>query len=126
MAQKQRFYVPQRLRNLTERNVEQARGAYCQFMDAMVQAMSIWLGAIPPNEATSGLKAMHERVVRFAKQNSEACFAFASELANARDIQDVLGIQARYAQTQMQAYAVQAQELGNRMAQASQSMQPGR
>jgi hypothetical protein len=37
---------------------------------------------------------------RFAKQNAEACFAL--ELANAKDIQDVLAIQSRYAQTQMQ------------------------
>jgi len=70
------------------------------------------------------MKAMHERAVRFAKHNGEPCFAFTSELANARDIQDVLCIQGRYARIQMQAYAVQAQELGNLMARASQSMQP--
>jgi hypothetical protein len=62
-------------------------GAYCQFVDAMVQETNMWLGAIPSNETTSG-RAMHERAVRFAKQNAEACFAFANELANARDIQD--------------------------------------
>jgi len=35
MARNQYFDVPQQLRELAERNVEQARGAYCQFMDAM-------------------------------------------------------------------------------------------
>ena len=40
---------------------------------------------------------IHERAARFAQQNAEACFAFASELANARDMQDVLGMQGRYA-----------------------------
>jgi len=126
MAQNQHFDVPRQLRELTERNVEQARGAYCQFMDAMVQATNMWLEAIPSNKTTSGLKAVNERALRFAKQNGEACFALASELANARDIQDVLGIQGRYAQTQIQAYALQAQELGSMMAAASQSMQPMR
>jgi hypothetical protein len=62
--------------------------------------------------------------VRFAKQNGEACFALASELANAKDMQDVLAIQSRYAQTQMQAYALQAQELGRLMSEAAQGMQP--
>ena len=123
MAQNQHLDVPRQLRELTERNVEQARGAYCQFMDAMVQATNMWLGSIPSNETTSGLRAMHKRAVRFAKQNAEACFAFASELANARDIQDVLGIQGRYAQTQTQAYVLQAQELGNLMVAASRSVQ---
>src|SRR5262249_14250567 len=116
MAQNQYFYEPQQLRELAERNVEQARGVYCQFMDAIAQATSMWLDAIPSNETTSDLKAVHERAARFAKQNGEACFAFARELANARDIQDVLGIQGQYAQTQMQMYALPAQGLGNLMA----------
>ena len=45
-------------------------------------------------------------------------------LASAKDIQEILAIQARYAQTQMQAYALQAQELGRLMAEAAQNMQP--
>jgi hypothetical protein len=122
MAQDQYFDVPRQLRELVERSVEQTRGVYCQIMDAMAQATSMWLDAIPSNETTLDLKTVHERAVRFAKQNGEACFAFARELAKARDVQDVLGIQGRYAQTQMQAYALQAQELGNLMARASQSM----
>ena len=76
------------------------------------------------SEMMSGFKVVQERAVRFAKQNGEACFALASELANAKDIQDVFAIQSRYAQTQMQAYALQAQELGRLMSEAAQSMQP--
>jgi hypothetical protein len=116
MAQNQPFEIPQQLRELAERNVEQARTAYTQFMDAMAQAAGMWTKALPANEMTSGFKV-------FAKQNAEACFALASELASAKDIQDILAIQARYAQTQMQAYALQAQELGRLMAEAAQSMQ---
>jgi hypothetical protein len=41
--------------------------------------------------------------------------AFASELTNAEDFQDVLAKQSRYAQTQMQSYDLQAQELGRLM-----------
>jgi hypothetical protein len=36
----------------------------------------------------------------------------------------VLAIQSRYAQTQMQNYALQAQELGRLMAEAAQNIQP--
>ena len=95
-------------------------------MDAMVQATSMWWGAMPANEMTSGFKVVQERTVRFAKQNAEACFALASELANAKDIQDILAIQSRYAQTQMQAFALQAQELGRLLAEAAQSASPKR
>ena len=93
-------------------------------MDAMVHASGTWLVALPSNEMTSGFKVVQERATQFAKQNAEACFALASELANAKDIQDVLAIQSRYAQTQMQTYALQAQELGRLMVEASQSLQP--
>jgi len=124
MVQTPAFEVPQQLRELAERNVEQARAAYSQFIDAMVQATGMWMAAMPSNEMTSGFKVVHDRAIRFAKQNAEACFALASELANAKDIQDVLAIQSRYAQTQMQVYALQAQELSRLMAEAAHSMQP--
>ena len=124
MADNQSFEVPQQLRELAERNVEQGRAAYAQFMDAMVQATSMWWGAMPANELTSSFKVVQERSVRFAKQNADACFELASELANAKDVQDVLAIQSRYAQAQMQAFALQAQELGRLLAQAAQSANP--
>ena len=126
MAENQSFEVPQQLRDLAERNVEQGRAAYAQFMDAMVQATSMWWGAMPANELTSGFKVVQERSVRFAKQNADACFDLASELASAKDVQDVLAIQSRYAQTQMQAFALQAQELGRLLTEAAQSAAPKR
>lgn len=123
MTQMQPFEVPQQLRDLAEKNVEQGRAAYAQFMDAMIQASSMWFGALPGNSAASGFKVAQDRSIRFAKQNAEAGFTLASELANAKDMTDVLSIQSRYAQTQMQAYALQAQELGRLMTEAVQNVQ---
>ena len=124
MAQ-QPFEIPQQLRELTERNVEHARAAYGQFMDAVAQAMGTWASAAPPNMMTTGFKTVQDRAVVFAKQNGDACFNLASELATAKDLTDVLGIQSRHAQTQMQAFALQAQELSRLVMEATQSsMQP--
>jgi hypothetical protein len=120
MAQPPTFEIPQQLRELTERNVEHARAAYGQFMDAVTQAMGVWASAAPPNLMTSSFKVVQDRAVKFAKQNAEACFSLASELANAKDVTDVLGIQSRHAQTQMQAYTLQAQELTRLMMEAAQ------
>jgi phasin len=124
MAQNQPFEIPQQLRELAERNVDQARTAYGQFMDAMVQASSMWMSALPANDMTSGFKVVQERAIRFAKQNAESGFALSSELASAKNVQDILAIQSRYAQSQMQTYALQAQELGRLMVEAAQHMQP--
>jgi hypothetical protein len=123
MVQNQPFEMPQQLRELAEKNVEQARATYAQFMDAMTQAMSVWSTA-PSNVMTSGFKDVQELAIRFAKENAEAGFALASELANAKDIQGVITLQSRYAQTQLQSCARQAQELGRLMAEAVRSMKP--
>jgi len=123
MVQNQPFEMPQQLRDLAEKNVEQARATYAQLMDAMTQAMSVWSTA-PSNVMTSGFKDVQELAIRFAKENAEAGFALASELANAKDIQGVITLQSRHAQTQLQSYARQAQELGRLMAEAIQSMKP--
>ncbi len=89
----------------------------------MARTMGMWTAVMPSNEMTSGFKVAQDRGIWFAKQNAEACFELASELAHAKDIGDVLGIQSRYAQTQMQAYALQAKELGRLMAEAAQNVQ---
>ena len=122
MAQNNPFEMPQQLRELAEKNVEQARNSYTQFLDAMAKAAGMWSAAIPQTEATSGFKAVQERATRFAKQNADACFNMATELAAAKDIQDIMGIQSRYAQVQMQAYSTQAQELGRLMMAAAPNM----
>ena len=118
------FEIPQQLRELTEKNVEQARAAYGQFMDAMAQAMGMWSKALPTNELTSGFEAVQTQAVKFAKQNAEAGFQLANDLANAKEVQDVISLQSRYAQSQMQNYALQAQELGSLMAGAVQNKAP--
>src|SRR5262245_21644130 len=118
------FEFPQQLRELTERNVEHARAAYGQFMDAVAQAMGTCASAAVSNCSTSAVKTALDRAVLFAKQNGEACFNLASELATAKDLTDVLGIQSRHAQTQMQTYALQAQELTRLVMEAAQNMQP--
>jgi hypothetical protein len=55
MAENQPFEMPKQFRELAEKNVEQARAAYAQFMDAITQAMSVWSTA-PSSVMTSGFR----------------------------------------------------------------------
>ena len=123
MAQPPTFEIPQQLRELTEKNLEHARNTYGQFMDAMTQAMGMWTNASPANAMTSGFKVVQDRAVKFAKQNGDACFNMATELATAKDLTDVLSIQSRHAQSMMQSYSLQAQELSRLMVEAAQNIQ---
>jgi len=100
MSDKQAFPIPQHLRELAEKNVEQARAAYGQLMEAMTQAARAWSTA-PSTVMASGFKVVQERAIQFAKENADAGFALASELAKAQDLQGILRLQSNFAQTQM-------------------------
>ena len=86
MAQPPPFEIPQQLREMTERNVEHARATYGQFMDAVSQAMGAWASAAPANAMMASFKVVQDRAVKFAKQNGDACFNLASEIASAKDV----------------------------------------
>ena len=93
-------------------------------MDAVAQAMDMWSKALPSHELTSSFEAVQKKALKIAKQNAEAGFQLANDLANAKEVQDVISLQSRYAQSQMQNYALQAQELGSLMAGAVQNKAP--
>ena len=115
----QNFEIPQQVRELAEKNVQAAQTAYGQMMEAMSQAMSMWSTSMPSNDMTAGFKAVQDRATQIAKKNADAPFSLANEIASARDIQQILAVQSRFAQTQMQAYASQAQELSRIIVEAA-------
>lgn len=122
MADNPQFEIPEPMRELAERNVEQARGAYAQFMEMARQAqemMSRSQGVMASSAIEFQTKAM-----KFAEKNIEQGFSFAEDMARARDVKQVVEIQQRHAQKQMQAYAEQTQELGRLVTEAAQKAQP--
>jgi hypothetical protein len=86
-------------------------------MHLATQALSAW-PSVPPQTLVAGFKEFQERAMDFAKENAEASFALARELAGAKDVQEVMSIQSRYAETQIHAYARQVQELSRVMGEA--------
>ncbi|MFM9939881.1 MAG: phasin family protein [Hyphomicrobiaceae bacterium] len=121
MAEKSPFEIPDTVRDLAERNVEQARNAYSQFMTMARQAQEMMTKSSPL--MTESAREVQERAFRYAQDNIDASFNFAADLARARDVNEYLQIQTRYAQAQMKSYADQAQDLGRLMAEAAQKTQ---
>ena len=116
------FEMPKAIRDMAEKNVEQAQAAVRQFSDAKTQAMGMWSKALPVNQATVGFQTVQDRAVEYAKQNADAALGLAGELAKAKSPQDILSLQGHFAQAQMQACAMQTQELGRLMMEAMQGM----
>jgi hypothetical protein len=119
------FEMPQQMRDLTEQNLKQAHAAYEQLADFMTKSMTAWMGAMPATSATSGFKEVQERAVDMAKRNADAAFGLADKIAKSRDLQEILTLQTRFAQDQMQAFASQTQELHKLIGDAVQKAQKG-
>ena len=122
MYDKPQFEIPEGVRELAERNVEQARSAYSQFMDMARKAQD----AVTKSQGAmaAGALDIQSKALSYAEQNINASFNFAADLARARDLKEYLEIQTRYAQKQMQDYAKQAQDLGRMMTDAAQKAKP--
>jgi phasin len=123
MADKPSFEIPPDLRELAEKNIEQARAGYGQFMDFLTQTMNAWTKSASTAEL-AGFKAVQERGIAFAKENAERSFQLASDIARAKDLQEVLTLQTRFVQTQMQTFGVQAQQLGWMMGDVLRDFKP--
>jgi len=121
MAENNPFEISPQIRELAEKNVEQVRQFYEQWMQGVTKAMSMW-SATPAGQAAPGFDGLQNRAVQFAKDNAEAAFALAQELARAKDLQHLMTLQSQYAQAQMKAFTTQTQELGHLLTKAVQSM----
>lgn len=115
------FEIPQQMRDVAEKNIEQARQIYAQYIAAVAQAIN-WSKPASSNKVVSDFKAVQDQAIAFAKQNAEAGFALASDLAKAKDLDEVFSLQSKFAQAQIKSYVLQAQELGQLTAKAFQSL----
>jgi phasin len=122
MYEKSQLEIPEAVRQMTERNLDQARAAYTQFMDVAKKAQD--MVAKSSGAMAESAVDIQQKIFRVTEQNMEAGFQLATELARARDLKEYLEIQSRHAQKQMQTYAQQAQEIGRMMADAAQKAQP--
>lgn len=122
MADMPNLEIPTAVRDIAEKNLEQMRSGYEQFMDMTNKAQEM-VAKSQGAMAQSALE-IQTRAMRYTQENMQAGFALAAELARARDVKEYLEIQTRHAQRQMQTYAEQAKELARMMAEAAQKAQP--
>ena len=111
MAASDRFEVPPEMRAFAEKSVEQARQAFDGFISAAHRAVSAFEGQA--ESARQGAKDVTEKAMGFAESNINSSFDFAQKVVQARNVEDVLKLQADYIKTQMAVLAEQAKELGD-------------
>jgi phasin len=104
------FQIPPEMRALAEKSVEQAKQAVEGFISAAQRTASALEGQA--ETARKGAKDVGEKAMGFAEQNIASSFDFAQKLVRAKDVQEMLELQAAYIRSQMQVLAEQAKELG--------------
>jgi phasin len=110
MTVTERFEIPQEMRAFAEKSVEQARQAFDGFITAAQRAVSTFEGQA--ESARRGAKDVTEKAMSFAESNINSSFDFAQKLVQARNVEDVLKLQADYIRSQMEVLGEQAKELG--------------
>jgi phasin len=103
MAGTDRFDVPPEMRVFAEKSVEQARHAFDGFIEATHRAFHDFEGHA--ETARQGARDVTEKAMTFAEQNIASTFEFAQALLRAKDLQDVMKLQADYFRRQMQMRA---------------------
>lgn len=116
------FEIPAAVRELAERNVTQVRQSYEQLMSLMRKTQEAVVKS--QGAMTQTALEMQAKSLEFAQANVMANFAFATDLARARDLKEYLEVQSRYAQTQLDVYAKQSQELTRMINEAAHKATP--
>ncbi len=122
MSTKGQFEIPEPMREIAERNVDQARNAYDQFAQMAQKAQD--MASSSNGVMNNATQEIQSKALDYARENMESGFTLASQLAKASDLKEYFEIQTGFAQQQMKAYGEQAQELGRLIGQAAQNTKP--
>jgi phasin len=104
------FEVPAEMRAFAEQSVEQAKVAFDKFISAANDAVNTLEGRA--KTAQAGAKDVSEKAMSYAEENVSNAFAFAQKVVRARDMNDLMQLQAEFVKTQMQVLSEQAKDLG--------------
>jgi phasin len=111
------FEIPDAMRDIAMKSMDQARKAFDDYMDAAQKASEEFQGSGPT--AQDSARRLQEESIAFAEANVTASFELAQRLVRARDLQEIVNIQQEYLEQQMAAFADQSRRLADIAADAS-------
>ncbi len=105
------YEVPAEMREFAEKSVEQARKAIDGFMGAARKTIDTFEGSA--NTVQTSAKDATQRTFSYAEQNITAAFDMAQRMVQAKDMQEVMRIQAEFVRSQFEAMQNQMKEFGS-------------
>ena len=117
------FEIPNEMRASAERNVEQAKLAFNNFMQAAQEAVSNLEKRVEASQG--GALDISKKAMSFAERNILSAFEFAQKIVQATDIQEMVRLQSLFVQWQMQALTEQAKDLGETVSKSAMDSMTG-
>ncbi len=101
--------LPDSIRSVMKTSIEQAKQAFDTFAASSEKMLqSVDTSSIP---VADGVKQLNEKIAAFTRQNAESNFNLALQLADARQISDIVELQNAHLRTQMEIFSRQIEEL---------------
>jgi phasin len=101
--------VPGGVRALAEKTVAQTREACDRSLDAFDASLTTFENSF--EAAGQGAAAFNRKIVDIARRNVDASFDLATSLASAKDLTDMVNLQAAFWRKQFAALSAQAEEI---------------
>ena len=101
--------VPEGVSALAEKAVAQTREAYDRSWEALDVSLTTLEATF--DAAGQGAIAFNRKIVDLARRNTDASFDLAASLAGAKDITDVVALQAAFWRKQLGVLSAQAEEV---------------
>ncbi|MGZ9088190.1 MAG: phasin family protein, partial [Rhodoplanes sp.] len=82
------FEIPNEMRAVAERSVEQAKLAFNNYMQAAQEAVSTFEERVKASQV--GAQGISKKAMSFAERNVLSAFEFAQKIVQAKDIQELV------------------------------------
>jgi phasin len=111
------FDIPDQMREVADRSVEQAKKAIGQYLDATHEAVAKAEGSA--RSVRDGAAEVSRQALAYVEENVAASFDFAHRLVQARTIEEIAALQKEFVAKQMASLTEQGKSLGSMMGRAA-------
>lgn len=109
--------IPPQFREMAEKNVEQAKKAYEQYVSTTERLLNTLDDAT--RQSWSGAREVNLRMLGFADANAKAGFDFADRFVKAKDVKEIASLQQDYLKEATERLAQQMREIQQIASQAA-------
>ena len=111
------FEIPEQVRDMADRSVDQARKSLEQFLDATQKAVANVEGSA--KSLSDGAADVNRQALAFIEENIAESFDLAHKLIQARTVEEMTELQQAFVRRQMATAADRSKQLGDMIGRAA-------